>query len=429
MTPIQIIGIGLDGLAGLPVATQQLIAQASIIAGSDRHLSYIPITHPAQRWSLVNLADRLQQYLVQSHSGSVVVLTSGDPLFFGLGRQLLEALPADVLTFHPHISSLQLAFSRVKLPWQEATVISAHGRSLDLLAAALRAGKNPIAVLTDGINTPGAIARLIQSLDLPTHYQLWICENLGGADERVQQQSIVAAQRATFAPLNVVILQRQNSVAALNNLPIMGIPDEAFLSFRDRPGLMTKREVRVQILADLTLQDYQVVWDIGAGTGSVSIEAARLLPHASIWAIEKSAAGCNLIRQNIERFGITNVTVLQSSAPAALSQLPDPHRVFVGGSGGHLAGILDACIPRLSPQGRLVAALATLENLAELTQWLKNHANWQATYHQIAAARSVAVGHLTRWAPLNPVILGCLIRTESSEEAAQLPNQAGSNGH
>ncbi|MGF1521852.1 MAG: precorrin-6y C5,15-methyltransferase (decarboxylating) subunit CbiE [Leptolyngbyaceae cyanobacterium] len=411
MTPIQVVGIGLDGAAGLPVPIQTLIDQAAVLAGSDRPLSYFP-RHPAQRWSLAELETRLQQHLQQPNPGLVVVLTSGDPLFFGLGRQLLQMLPADALTFHPHPSSIQLAFSRIKLPWQEAALVSAHGRSLERLTQCLKLGADPIAVLTDAINTPGAIARLAQSLDLPTTYQLWVCENLGSSEERVQAFSLSSVQDKIFAPLNVVILQQLTQPPTLKDLPLLGIPDRYFLSFRDRPGLMTKREVRVQILAELALQSGQVFWDVGAGTGSVSVEVGRLVPDSQVWAIEKTAAGCELIRQNAHRFKTPQITVVQGKAPDTLADLPQPHRVFIGGSSGQLAAILKQCAQHLLPGGRIVIALATLENLAAISYWLTEHPEWQGQFRQIACSRSTAVGPYTRWTPLNPVTLACLTHSD-----------------
>ncbi len=305
---------------------------------------------------------------------------------------------------------MQLAFSRLKRPWQSATLISAHGRPLDELEQAVKAGATPIAILTDAINTPAAIARCIASLDLPITYRLWICEHLGNPDERVQQMSLLEAQQYSAAALNVVVLERDTTFPEMTDLPILGMPDAAFASFRDRPGLITKREVRVQVLAELALQPGQVIWDIGAGTGSVSIEIARLVPDARVWAVEKTMVGSHLIRQNCERFGLQNITVVTGQAPEALAPLPRPHRIFIGGSSGSVSAILHHGAEQLTPHGKIVAAFATLENLSAIVQWLQQHPHWQGDYHQIALSRSVAIGSLTRWHPLNPVTLASLKR-------------------
>ena len=237
--------------------------------------------------------------------------------------------------------------------------------------------------------------------------------------------SLTAAQQVTVSPLNVVILERLESVPLPADLPRLGIPDQAFLSFRDRPGLMTKREVRVQILAELALQPHQVIWDIGAGTGSVSIEIARLVPESAVWAIEKTVIGHDLIQQNSQRFSVGNVTARQGEAPAVLRELPDPHRIFIGGSGQQLTAILDDCAGRLQPSGRIVVAIATLENLAEMTQWLQGQPTWQGHYQQVSLSRSAAVGPFNRWMPLNPVTLACLRPVASGDCAKPPPHKSG----
>ena len=412
MTPIQVVGIGLDGAAGLAPDLVELVASASVLVGSDRHQSYFP-HHQGDRWPLVGqldeLAVRLQDWLERQQPSPLVVLASGDPLFFGLGRWLLTVCPPEVLTFHPHTSAMQLAFSRVKCPWQGATLISAHGRSVEVLTQALKQGKSPIAVLTDHTHTPGAIARLLADLALPVTYQLWVCENLGSDRERVQPWSWAAAQAENFAPLNVVILQQQGAAPMPDPLPPLGIPDHLFLSFPDRPGLMTKREVRLLILGELAFQPGQILWDIGAGTGSVSIEAARLCPQGRVYAIEQTAMGVELIRRNAQRFS-TAVQAVSGKAPAVLAELPDPDRIFIGGSSGALIPILDACSQRLRAGGQIVLAIATLEIQAELTQWLSHHPQWQLQGYQVNLTRTIAVGPLTRWSPLNPVTLFRLTR-------------------
>lgn len=195
----------------------------------------------------------------------------------------------------------------------------------------------------------------------------------------------------------------------LETLPLLGIPDQAFLSFSDRPGLMTKREVRILILGELALQPEQIVWDIGAGTGSVSIEVARLCPSSQVYAIEKTAAGMALIQKNCDRFQANNIIPVHGSAPQVLSNLPDPDRIFIGGSGGHLNQILEICSQRLKPSGQMVLALATLEHLTITLTWLNSKQGDEPsqTYHllQIHLARSVPVATLTRFSPLNPVTL------------------------
>ena len=189
-------------------------------------------------------------------------------------------------------------------------------------------------------------------------------------------RSLTHINNQQFAPLNIVVFlrqirQNQENNLAIENLPCLGLPDSVFFSFPDRPGLMTKREIRLLVLGELALQPQQIVWDIGAGTGSVSIEIARICPTSTIYAIEKTAMGKTLIDKNCQRMQVTNVVSLQGNAPEILAQLPLPHRIFIGGSGGHLTEILTACQENLLPGGILSIALATLENIQESLAWLK----------------------------------------------------------
>lgn len=411
MTPVHVVGIGLDGADGLVEKVRQVVLRATLLIGSDRHLSYFP-NHPAKRLVLGDFTQAIEEIrnqLAAGGSGCIVVLVTGDPLFFGLGRLLLTELPQELLTFHPHLGSVQLAFNRIKIPWQDARTISTHGRSLDELIQALQQGVEKIAVLTDTTNTPSAIANLMLALDLPSQYEFWVCENLGGEAEQVQSWSIPEILEQTFAPLNVVVLLRRSDIALsteldLASLPQLGLSDRMFLSFSDRPGLMTKREVRILVLGELALKPGQIIWDIGAGTGSVSIEIARLFPSSKIYAIEKTAAGIALISQNCRRFQVENVISIHGTAPDILL-VPTPDRIFIGGSGGNLSEILDTCCRCLAPSGVLVLALATLEHLNTALAWLKKHPNWHHQLLQVQLSRSVPVGQLTRFAPLNPVTI------------------------
>lgn len=410
---IHVVGIGLEGAQGLTDAVRSLIDRAELLVGSERHLSYFP-DFAGERIVLGSFAQvfqQIQQWLKDS-SKTIMILTSGDPLFFGLGRLLLETFPPEQLTFHPHLSSIQLAFSRVKLPWQDAQVISAHGRSLDALIPVLQQGIPKIAILTDGTHTPSAIARLILSLGLPTHYGLWICENLGSEKEQIRFFQDLTTVPDSVSPLNVVILQRHEpDLTPLDRpLPLFGLRDSDFLSFPDRPGLMTKREVRIQVLAELDLQPGQVIWDIGAGTGSVAVEMARLVPDAQVYAIEKTDAGITLIQKNAQRLATPNVQAIAGMAPDVLKSLPDPDRIFIGGSGGNLEILLDVGLQRLNAQGVLVLAIATLEHQFQTLQYLKerNHQeklNWSYHFLQLNFSRATEIAHLTRWTPLNPVTL------------------------
>ncbi|HBW56472.1 MAG TPA: cobalamin biosynthesis bifunctional protein CbiET [Oscillatoriales bacterium UBA8482] len=419
---IHVIGIGLEGASGLSESVLNLVRGATVLVGSDRHLSYFPESS-ASRLVLEDLTETIiairQQLLrweienKQSIHNYIVVLVSGDPLFFGFGRLLIAEFSPEQLTFYPHISSIQLAFNRMKTPWQDAQIIRAQGRSMETLIQALQQGIEKIAILTDNIYNPPAIAQLISSLDLPISYQFWVGENLGGNDERVQKLDIETLKNQVFSPLNIVILLRQSDSKIepldVSKIPTFGIRDQLFLSYSDRPELMTKREIRTLVLGELGLQPKQTIWDIGAGMGSVSIEIARLFGDSTIYAIEKTATGTTLIEQNRQRFQVNNVISIHGEAPDILHHLRSPNRIFIGGSGKNLSEILGICSIRLSPGGIIVLALATIEHLNTALNWLEQRKrierSWSYRILNVQLSRSVTIANLTSFSPLNPVTI------------------------
>ena len=412
MSKIVVVGVGLDGAKGLTTKVKNIIDLATVLVGSNRHLSYFP-EYQGNKILLDNLRQGLEsikQFLTTEHQ--IVILASGDPLFFGLGRLLLENFPSEDISFYPHLSSIQLAFNSLKIPWQDAELVSVHGRSTEQLLKLLKQGKAKIAVLTDHHNHPGSIARIYLASNLPVNYSFYICENLGGKSEQIHQ--FVGEQIATlanlnnsdFASLNVLILLRQESTTELDltQLPLLGISDRYFHSFADRPSLITKKEIRIAILAELALQPKQTIWDIGAGTGSVSIEIARLCPESLIFAVEKTSIGASLIAKNCQRFHTNNIRVICGSAPQSLAELPPPDRIFIGGSGGNLTDILEVSSRSLLPQGKIVIALATIEHCHRAIAWLSQN-GWHYSLLQLQISRSIPLKHLTRFAPLNPVTI------------------------
>ena len=425
MEEINVVGIGLDGRLGLSESTQSIVQQATVLAGARRHLSYFS-EHPATKIVLQDLTQNIDSIEEQASAGErVVILASGDPLFFGLGRLLVTKLPSEKLNFYPHVSSIQLAFSKLKIPWQDARLVSVHGRDCDELVKCWRQGVTKIAVLTDAKYNPVAIARLYLSLKPATTYKFIICSDLSlkslslesnhqdpNISEGIQIfepsaiQDLAELAEDSFSSLNIVVLLKQDAKPDLDlvSLPLLGIEDRDFLSFSDRPGLITKKEIRTLILSELALQPEQTIWDIGAGTGSVSIEIGRLVPSARIYSLEKSAIGIDLIQKNSDRFKVNNIQPISGKAPQALAKLPKPDRVFIGGSGGDLTSIFDVCQEKIAITGIIVLAVATVENLIEAIAWGQKN-GWHYSLLQIQVSRSSAIASLTRFAPLNPVTI------------------------
>ena len=404
---IEVIGTDAGAPASLPPARQELLRQAALVAAPRRlHAalqSWLGVGGPALIAS--DQPEPLLEQLRGLDAGQpAVVLASGDPLWFGIGRLLLEGLPADQLRFHPAPSSLQLAFARIGRPWQDASWLSLHGRDPEPLAARLQQRPGALAVLTDpsrgGAET---VRRCLRAAGLEQAYGFWLCERLGHSAERVQRLAPEDPLPADLDPLHLVVLVAEPpSLPA--HLPLFGLPDGVFLQHPDRPGLMTKREVRIQLLADLDLPQEGVLWDIGAGVGSVGLEALRLRPALQLWALEQRGGSAALIEANAERLGVKPARVLEGRAPEALAELPDPDRVLIGGGGRDRRALLDAVLARLRPGGVVVIPLATVEALAELRPPLEQ-AGLTVAVAQHQAWRGAPLADGTRLAPLNPVLV------------------------
>ena len=404
---IEVIGTDAGAPASLPPAHQQLLRQAAFVVAPRRLHEAVHAWAGAGGPALI-ASDQPEPLLEQLRrldaAQPVVVLASGDPLWFGIGRLLLEGLPAAQLRFHPAPSSLQLAFARIGRPWQDASWLSLHGRDPEPLAARLQQRPAALAVLTDptrgGADT---VRRGLRAAGLEQAYGFWLCERLGHSAERVQRLLPADPIPADLDPLHLVVLVAEPP-ALPDHLPLFGLPDGVFLQHPDRPGLMTKREVRIQLLADLDLPQEGVLWDIGAGVGSVGLEALRLRPALHLWALEQRGGSAALIRANAERLGVQPAGVLEGRAPQALAALPDPHRVLLGGGGRERQAVLQAVLERLLPAGVVVIPLATVEALAELRPVLEQ-AGLTVAVQQHQAWRGVPLADGTRLAPLNPVLV------------------------
>ena len=419
---VTVIGTDASGLAGLPAPSLALVRAADLLLAPRRLLAELePWWHQEQAAGRIPAAqpcpallasDRPEQITgplerALAAGRSPVLLASGDPLWFGIGRLLLLQFGPEQLRFHPAPSSLQLAFARIGRPWQDASWISLHGREPEPLAARLQQRPAALAVLTDPSRGGAAAVRTILAASgLEAAYALWLCERLGHPAERVQRLAPQAPLPADLDPLHLVLLIAEPPPAPAEPaaLPLFGLADGLYLQQPDRPGLMTKREVRIQLLADLELPEAGVLWDIGAGVGSIGLEALRLRPALQFWALEARGGSAALIAANAERLGVRPAGVLEGRAPEALAALPDPDRVLLGGGGRERAAVLAVVLERLRPGGLVVIPLATVEALAELRPLLER-AGCAVAVAQHQAWRGAPLAEGTRLAPLNPVLV------------------------
>ncbi len=410
--PVHIIGIGADGRSGLRPEQVQRIVNAGFLAGGERHLAHFPEARGERFLIKDNLLELLEELGKRYRHADCVVLATGDPLFYGVGTYLAGTLGRENVRVEPALSSMQLAFSRAGMAWQHAALASIHGRPLRQQLLPLL-GRWLIGLFTQDGDSPAAVARLFLEHGLDD-YQALVCENLGGADERVSNWTNLrelAGQR--FAPLNYLILRRcrypepDSDEVEHHRALVPGAPDGTFARPDDGPEVMTRQEVRAVVLSKLLkkTQPGETAWDVGAGLGTVSIEMAVLRPEVEVVAVERDAARVVYLRTNRERFGAYNIRVLEGSAPDVLrTEERRPRRVFVGGSGGRLAELLPFVTERLHAGGRLVASFVTLEHLGLALEHVRQ-LGWAREVTEVQVARSDVLAGLTGLRPQRGVFM------------------------
>lgn len=392
---IYLIGAGIAGCEGLSTKALEAVASAEVLVGRQRHLDRFP-DFPGQKMVLGELPPLLT--FLQSTDKRVAVLATGDPNFFGTGRFLLRNLPKERLEIFANVTSMQHAFARIKEPWDDAIFLSIHGRgmgrSIDKIVAAEKA-----CILTDTVNTPAAIAR--ELLDRGAEgYEAWVCEDLGMPSEKFTRTTIKELLTLQHSDLNLLILIRTWE-PGLTQYPLIGIDDDEFATIKK---LITRQEVRAVTLAKLQLQNDLVVWDIGAGSGSVSIEASNLAPNGKLFAIEKNPQCVSYLRENLAKFCAHNVKLIEAEAPEGLEDLPDPDRVFIGGAGGSLEEIVEQVDRRLKSGGLIVINAVTLDTLGRSVELLEYH-GYQVEVVCVNVARTRPLTEYKLFEAQNPIYI------------------------
>jgi len=403
---IHIIGIGGDGLAGLTARARTLLAAADIVLGSDAVLDLVAEA-AAQRIRFgPDLREVVQLLTANLGRKRMVIVAGGDPLFYGVARYLCERLGKEHFEVLPHVSSMQLAFARVKESWEEAYLTNLATHPLESVLDRIRTAEL-VGLFTSEQETPATIARtlLVRGLD---YFRAYVCENLGAPDERVTQGELADVQDLEFAPLNVMILKRKpgrpDQAARAGRFRMFGNPDDYFAQSQPKSGLITQAEVRAIALAQMNLHPTAVVWDVGAGSGSVAIEAAQVAHLGMVYAIEQDAADYHLIVANAKTFGVYNLKAIHGAAPAVFAGLPPPDAIFVGGTGREVANLLQVAYAALRPAGRLVVNVATLEMLSATYATLKSLAA-PVQVSLVNVARGVEQLETLRFEAVNPTFL------------------------
>lgn len=366
---MNMFAILLFGISGRRVEPEhrQRIDRCGAVAASQRHHALLAGLD-IHRIAIAPLEDMIFELAVALQSGDVAVLASGDPLCFGIARILIERFGTERVQVFPALSAVQLACARFKIPWDDLPVLSLHGRAPDLLAGRILAQPR-VLLLTDQQRSPTRIAADLLALlaehgdaDRIRRMSVRVAENLGWPEERLWLGSLEEAARTQFADPNLMLIEQEAAEAEPPGAAcVFGLQEDEISHAR---GLITKDEVRAVILHRLRLPASGVFWDIGGGSGSISVEAARLCPELAVHVVEQKEEGQRNIRANIVRYGLYNITLICGQAPEVFALLPAPDRIFIGGSRGLLAEIIAPCAQRLVKGGRLVVS-AVLQNTAE----------------------------------------------------------------
>lgn len=410
---IKIIGIGDNGKASLLPQYLDWIQACEVLVGGERHLQFFEDFKGEKILIKGALSELMEQ--LKAEERSLVMLASGDPLFYGIGNYAAKKL--ENVEIYPHVSSVQQAFAKLGLGWQDAYVTSVHGRSIKGLAQRID-GRQTIALLTDATNSPNAIAEYLLQYGME-EYRAFVAENLGGSDEKAAWYSLQEMAAAEFSPLNIVIMQKQY------NGPVwsIGIEDDQFLQRKPDKGLITKKEVRILSIANLNLQPDSIVWDIGTCTGSIAIEAARIARLGAVYAIEKNEADLENCKQNSLKFR-TDITAVLGRAPQGLEEFPDPNAIFIGGTGGEMLELLHICCNRLQADGVIVLNAATIETLYEANKaFAVEGFKTQITLLQVS--RSKPILDMNRFEGLNPVYIITAKKRDINEESLSKGAAAG----
>jgi precorrin-6Y C5,15-methyltransferase (decarboxylating) len=391
---VWVVGIGADGWDGLSEAARATLCAAELVIGSNRQLDMVR-AHLSTRYRTLPspLLPALSELLTRHRARRLCVLASGDPLWFGIGATLVRLLGHEAVRIVPAVSSISLACARLGWAVEETTVISAVGRPLSKLGREIQRGRR-LLVLVAEPTASTSVAQLLRARGFGPSPMV-LLERLGSATERA-----VAATAADFPEdvhdrLAIVAVDCRSEPATRPLSIVPGLPDNAY----DNDGQLTKREVRAVTLAALAPLPGELLWDVGAGTGTVAIEWLRTHPRCRAVAIEPRAERRARIVANAQTLGVPDLVVVSGSAPEALTGLPRPDAVFVGGAVS-VEGVIEGCLDALRPGGRLVANAVTLAAETTLTSW---HSRLGGELIRIALSRTAPLGGFTAWRPALPV--------------------------
>jgi precorrin-6B C5,15-methyltransferase / cobalt-precorrin-6B C5,C15-methyltransferase len=381
--PISVIGLGCS-TKDLTSAHLNQIHQSDILVGGRRSLECFNEFRGDKVEITKDLKGLIQFIRGEIETKKISVVASGDPLFYGIGSRLIESLGRENVMIFPNISMVSAAFSRIKDTWHDAHVISLHGRESESELLWALKQKDKIAVYTDPKKNPAWLAKFLFDHQV-NNYAFWVFEQLGSASEKIGKYSLEAASRMQFNDPNILVLIR-NPDKGLPVTPLtLGMPDQMFAHYK---GLITKAEVRSVTLSKLQLESDHILWDLGAGSGSVSIEASLFIKKGKIIAIEQQADRVKDINENKKRFGVVNLDVIHGILPFDMEKLPIPDRIFIGGGGKDLSNIIKSAGSYLKNNGIMVINTVLIQNVENALKTLK-HMGMRTDIIQVQVSRQM----------------------------------------
>lgn len=389
---LNVIGIGEDGVKALPRTLHAIIERAELIVGGERHLAMLGQVRAEKRsWS--SPLSRTLDEIWSRRGKPVVVLATGDPMHFGIGATLAKRVISEEMAVHPHISAFSLAAARMRWPLAEVECLTIHGRPLDLLVGAVAPNRKLLVLSHDG-SSPAKVARRLTELGYGAS-RLTVLEHMSGEGERIYDGRADAWAQPRAADLNTLAVECWTTATTHALTLGTGLPDDAF----EHDGQLTKREVRAATLSALRPLPGQLLWDVGAGCGSIAIEWLRIDRSLHAIAIEPNPDRRRLIAQNASAVGAQHLKIVGDPAPEVYGDLPAPDAIFVGG-GLTDKNVMEHAWERLKPGGRLVANAVTAEGEAMLLKW---HSAKGGEMSRIAVLQLAPLGSFHTWRPSLPV--------------------------
>ncbi len=412
---IHVIGINSFEFEELPIKLQNLFLKTINIAIPDSYFEEIQLwakrNSNQKKLLFASKSDKNLINWLKSQKTDVILISRGDPLWFGIGRILLESFSKEELCFYPSNTCLQMAFSKLKVPWQEASYVSIHGRDSAKLITTLKSKPSTLAILTDTKNKGlEIIQQNLSELNLNNYYEFWLCEELGLKKERIRKINIKNKFPSDISELNIVILLKKEDPLREQNIPLFGLKDNTFNTFEDRPNLLTKREIRIQLLADLELPENGIILDIGAGCGSIGLEALKLRPNLKLISIDKRFGSKELIAENARRLGISNLDIFEEDIDNLLisnhiNYLRNASRVIIGGCDKNTKiRIINELSKKMNYGDIIAIPLIDIQIIKDLREALIDN-SFSVSLNFIQNHKCLSISEGIRLEPNNPVFL------------------------